>query len=192
MTNKFLSTSLALLFAGAPAAALAHTGQGGHGFMDGFTHPFLGADHLLAMLAVGAWSVLQGRRRWLAPIVFILSLVAGAILGQQGFGTLPLEPMVAASVLVLGVMLAYPRKAGVLPALALIGGFGVFHGVAHGSELSTGADVLAGIVAGSALLHASGIAMGSFLLKHSPQQLRRCGQLIALLGGGLVLSTVLG
>ena len=30
------------------------------GFMPGFVHPFGGCDHVLAMLAVGAWAVRMG------------------------------------------------------------------------------------------------------------------------------------
>ena len=48
----------------APTAALAHTGIGAHGapFASGLAHPLLGADHLLAMLAVGLLASLQGMR----------------------------------------------------------------------------------------------------------------------------------
>ena len=42
-----------ILLTAVPLAAFAHTGHGDHGFMDGFTHPFVGIDHLLAMLLVG-------------------------------------------------------------------------------------------------------------------------------------------
>jgi hydrogenase/urease accessory protein HupE len=37
-------------------SANAHTGHGTQSLMEGLAHPF-GADHLLAMLAVGIWSV---------------------------------------------------------------------------------------------------------------------------------------
>ena len=76
-------------------------------------------------------------------------------------------------------------------SLAIIGGFAFFHGVAHGGELSTGTSVIAGIVIGSALLHASGMAFAHFVLKSRPRLACRVGQLVAVLGGGLVLSSVL-
>ncbi len=69
-----------------PLAAFAHTGHGDHTFVDGFTHPFLGLDHLLAMLMVGVWSVLHARSNkvWLAPAAFVSLLAVGAFLGQHG------------------------------------------------------------------------------------------------------------
>ncbi|MDP2020210.1 MAG: HupE/UreJ family protein, partial [Hydrogenophaga sp.] len=46
----------ALLLAGLAGAAQAHTGHGTHSLFEGLVHPF-GLDHLLAMVAVGVWSV---------------------------------------------------------------------------------------------------------------------------------------
>ena len=74
MTQRFFCLLLTLL----PLAAFAHTGHGEHGFADGFRHPFLGIDHLLAMLLVGVWSVLNARKVWLAPAVFVVLLTIGA------------------------------------------------------------------------------------------------------------------
>ena len=141
-TSKPLATVLVFL----PLAALAHTGQGDHGFLDGFVHPFLGLDHLLAMLVVGVWSVQHARHIGLAPLCFVTLLTTGAILGQQGLIVPQLEPLVAASVLVLGVMLTRPFKMVLPAALGVIGGFALFHGMAHGGELSSGNSVLLGIV----------------------------------------------
>ena len=189
--KKSAATVLAVALLTLPAVTLAHTGQGDHSFLDGFTHPLMGVDHLLAMLVVGVWSMLNSRRVWLAPLVFVTLLTIGALAGQHGLQVPQLEPLVAASVLVLGVMLSLPFKLGSAASLAIIGGFALFHGVAHGGELSTGTSVIAGIVIGSALLHASGMTFAHFVLKSRPQLARRLGQLVAVLGGGLVLSAVL-
>jgi urease accessory protein len=191
MMKKSLSPLLAIVLLGLPVAALAHTGQGDHGFLDGFTHPFLGVDHLLAMLVVGAWSVLHARHVWLAPLCFVTLLTAGTILSQHGIIVPQLEPLVAASVLVLGVMLMLPFKLVLPAALAIIGGFALFHGMAHGGELSSGSSVLAGIILGSALLHATGMTFAHFVLRSRPQLALRLGQLVAVLGGGLIVSAVM-
>ncbi len=191
MSKRLLSA--VLLFA-LPFAALAHTGHGDHGFIDGFTHPFLGLDHLLAMLLVGVWSVMYARHArhvWLAPLTFVTLLAAGAALGQHGLVVPQLEPLVAASVLVLGVMLTLPFRLGLSAALAVIGGFALFHGMAHGGELEQGSTIMAGIVLGSAILHGIGIGLAHFVLKNRPMLALRLGQLVAVVGGGLVLSTVL-
>lgn len=174
-----------------PATALAHTGHGGHGFMDGFGHPFMGLDHLLAMLIVGAWSVLHSRRVWLAPGLFMAMLAAGALAGQAGIALPLLEPMVAASVLLLGLMLALPLRLNPAAALGLIGGFAFCHGLAHGGELAAGTDVLAGMLLGSAVLHGIGMLLAHTALRTRPQWSRALGQIAALVGGGLLISTLI-
>ena len=65
---------------------MAHVGSDGgghHNFLDSFTHaiahPFGGADHLAAMLAVGAWSALafgKSGKAWAAPAGFVALLIA--------------------------------------------------------------------------------------------------------------------
>ncbi|MDR1709670.1 MAG: HupE/UreJ family protein [Candidatus Accumulibacter sp.] len=185
--HHLISLSLAVF----PLVALAHTGHGGHGFMDGFAHPFLGLDHLLAMLLVGAWSVLHARRVWLAPGVFVALLAAGAVLGQYGFAAPQVEPLVAASVLALGLMLARPARLSPGVSLALIGGFALFHGMAHGGELEAGAAILSGIVLGSAALHLAGMGFAEIVLKSRPRLATLVGRIAAAAGGGLVLATVL-
>ena len=71
---------LAAAAASLPLMATAHTGAdaGAHhglGFAAGFAHPFTGADHLFAMLAVGVWSALamRGAMRWVAPVASRMS-----------------------------------------------------------------------------------------------------------------------
>lgn len=61
---------LALLRAG-PAAA--------HGFGGtGFLHPLTGPDHMLAMVAVGAWSAqIGGRAIWAVPAAFLIAMAFG-------------------------------------------------------------------------------------------------------------------
>ena len=182
----FLAAALCL-----PAAAFAHPGHGGHGFLDGFVHPFLGLDHVLAMAMVGTWSVLHGRRVWQAPALFMAMLAAGAVAGQGGI-TLPvLEPMVAASVVLLGLMLALPLRLNETAALGLIGGFAFWHGLAHGSELSSGTHVLAGMLLGSAVLHGLGMLLAHAALRQRQHWARALGQAVSLLGGALVVSTLI-
>ncbi|NJK60668.1 MAG: hypothetical protein HC918_11075, partial [Oscillatoriales cyanobacterium SM2_1_8] len=53
--------------------AIAHTGHGETaGFDHGFLHPFGGADHVLAMVAVGLWAGQLGARALgLVPMGFV-------------------------------------------------------------------------------------------------------------------------
>ena len=177
---------LALLWLGAPALALAHPGEAAHahGFAAGLAHPFTGLDHLLAMLALGVWSALGARRVALAPLAFGAALLAGAAFGVP----LPVvEPMIAASLLGLGLLLAGGTR---LPALAGAGVaalFGVFHGAAHGQELS-GPAALAGMAAASLLLQGAGLLLGRLLRERAAWLPRLAGTVLALFGASLLLA----
>jgi urease accessory protein len=161
-------TFILLLASLLATAASAHPGALGHGhpdFLAGFLHPLTGADHLLAMLAVGMWSALAVRPAWAAPLAFVALLLLGALLGMAGVQAPAAEPVIAASVLTLGLLVA-ARRSLPLPAAALLaGGFALFHGLAHGAELPAGSlGALAGMVLATAALHLAGIAIGRGLL----------------------------
>ena len=73
MTKRLLRASAVILPVLAAGPAFAH---GGHaeGLAAGFTHPLLGIDHLVAMLAIGLWAAQSGMARaWaLRPDVLLL------------------------------------------------------------------------------------------------------------------------
>ena len=189
------STSL-LLIAALPLAAAAHTGADAglhHGFASGFLHPLTGPDHLAAMVAVGLWSALTARRAWpdllWAPLGFALMLLVGAMLGLAGVQLPAVEPMIAASLLVLGLLVLTQKRLPALAAAALVGVFAVFHGAAHGQELageSGAALTLAGMLAATMLLHAAGIAIG-WALRHGHRWMPRvAGAAVAVFGVALL------
>ena len=159
-----LSRLITLALSLTSLSALAHTGHGTSSLMEGLVHPF-GADHLLAMVAVGIWSVnsLPANKAWQGPATFMLALTASAVLGTLGV-TLPyLEHAVALSVVLFGTMLMLAAKP--MPkamGLGLIGAAAALHGLAHGSE--TPASGFAGYAVGflltTAALHLSGIGLG--------------------------------
>ena len=129
--------------------AAAHPGHevDAHGisFMDGLLHPLTGLDHLAAMLAVGLWSALSAtsaRRIWLAPVAFAGMLLVGALLGLNGLALPAVEPMIAASLLVMGLLVATRAKLPLAVTAGVVGVFAVFHGIAHGTELAGGGTVL--------------------------------------------------
>ncbi len=185
MNMNIVKNSLTLGLAAASGLTLAHAGADAsahHGFSAGLLHPFTGADHLAAMLAVGVWSAGTAKRRWLAPGGFMALLALGALLGQ---GLPAVEPMIAISLLVIGALLMAPRRS--LLALIPISGFALFHGAAHGQEL-TGGAALAGMLTGSALLHGAGIALGLALQRASQWLPRLSGLAVATLGLGLLVA----
>ncbi|MDR2155564.1 MAG: HupE/UreJ family protein [Burkholderiaceae bacterium] len=180
MKAQFLRRIAALaLLGGMACAAQAHTGHSAGSLMQGLTHPF-GFDHLLAMVAVGVWSVsvLPAHKVWQGPALFMLVLAVSAALGMMGL-TLPyLEHMVSLSVILFGAMLLLARSAPVnkgrsgfvrrlsaMPAtvgLGLIAAAASLHGLAHGAETPASgfAGYAVGFLATTALLHVSGVGVG--------------------------------
>ena len=182
---------LGLLWPALPA--LAHTGAlGDHvhpGFMAGLLHPFTGIDHLAAMLAVGVWSALAVRPVWVAPLAFVALLGAGALGGLAGVAVPGVEPIIAASLLVTGLLIATRAQWPVRAAALVAGLFAFFHGAAHGMELSgVGvAQALAGMLIGSAALHLTGIGLGRWVFDQRRWLSAMAGGAVALLGSALLL-----
>jgi len=183
--------AVALLFAGA-AHAQAHVGAGPTGgFLAGLEHPVSGLDHVLAMIAVGVWGAQLGAPAvWLLPVTFPLVMAFGGTLGLLGV-TLPgVEIGIALSALLLGLMVLCEARPPLWAAAALVGVFAVFHGHAHGTELSAGESAVLysmGFVIATGCLHASGIALG--LIRRWPWgrvALRFAGAAVAI-GGMLFL-----
>ena len=160
------ATALPIVFdAAAVTPAYAHSGTGlAGGFESGFSHPFTGVDHLLAMVSVGIWGAFLGRPLIYAlPVIFPLIMVGGAILGMFSLPMPPLELGIAASVLVLGLCVCLAIQTPVWVACAIVATFAVFHGYAHGVELPSAADPVGysvGFVLATGLLHALGIGIG--------------------------------
>ena len=144
--------------------ASAHTGHGTTSLMEGLAHTF-GPDHLLAMMAVGIWSVsaLPANKAWQGPATFMLALVLSAVLGASGV-TIPfLEHAIALSVSLFGLMLLVAAKP--MPkafGLGLIAVAASLHGLAHGAETpETGfAGYAAGFLLTTAVLHLGGVGIG--------------------------------
>jgi urease accessory protein len=196
MTMRLLRQAPLLLIAALPLAAAAHTGADAglhHGLGAGFLHPLSGPDHLAAMVAVGLWSALTARRAWpdllWAPLGFALMLLAGSLLGLAGVQLPAVEPMIAASLLVLGLLVFTRRRLPAVAAAALVGVFAIFHGVAHGQELageSGAALTLGGMLAATVLLHAGGIAIGWALRDGHRWMPRVAGAAVAIFGIALL------
>jgi urease accessory protein len=126
---------------------------------------------------------------WVAPLAFAGTLLAGALLGFAGISLPAVEPMIAASLLVLGLLVSTRATLPLMAGVGLAAAFALFHGIAHGQELSgpLGAWALAGMVAATMLLHGIGIALG-LTMKHGQRWLPRlAGAGIALFGLTLLL-----
>jgi urease accessory protein len=144
--------------------ATAHTGSLGGGFLSGLGHPLFGADHVVAMVAVGLWGAFLGTPAiFILPVVFPLVMAFGGVLGILGVPLPGAEAAIAVSAVVLGLMVALAARPPLWAAAAVVGTFAIFHGYAHGAELPAGADAVAyslGFVVATGLLHLAGIALG--------------------------------
>ena len=151
----------------AAGLAQAHTGHGTSGFAEGLIHPF-GLDHLLAMLAVGIWSVsaLPANKTWWGPVAFMLSLIVSAALGTTGLTVPFLEHLISLSVVLFGTMLVLTRQKLPIPlGLGMVAVAASLHGLAHGAETpETGfASYAAGFLLTTAALHFGGVITGLFI-----------------------------
>lgn len=179
---------LAALFAG---AVQAHPGHGDTSFFTGLLHPLMGLDHLLAMLAIGLWAGLRDPQATrgsaaLLPVLFVTGAALGTGLGLAGVFDAGIETAVALSLLPLGFALLLGLRSKHLLALIGVPLCGIFHGGAHGAELSgiAGAGAISGFLLGTALLHAAGVAV-SLAVPASRRRLALAGY-----GGGLAAASV--
>jgi urease accessory protein len=186
-SSAYRIASSTILLGLAAAPALAHTGSASGGFVGGFAHPLFGPDHVVAMVAVGLWGAFLGAPAiWLLPIIFPLVMAAGGALGILGVTLPAVETGIAASAVVLGMMVALAARPPLWVAAVLVGVFAIFHGHAHGTELPPGSDAVAyslGFVIATGLLHLAGIGFG-YLARWPAGRLavRAAGGAIALAG----------
>lgn len=190
MSNKtFLYTLLCAAILLLPATAQAHTlAAAASSWGGGFMHPFLGLDHLLAMLAVGIWAVQQGGSRiWQLPAAFLSMMMLGAYAAFVGLYLPALETGIAGSLLVLGLMLAFAVRLPMPANLPIVGIFALFHGYAHAAEMLQSFSPLnyvGGFLLATALLHGLGITSALLVRElHYPNLIRLSGLAIGLTGG---------
>jgi urease accessory protein len=182
--NVTAAATALLLAAAAAAPALAHTGvEHATSFSSGFLHPLTGADHVLAMVAVGLWAgVNDGRAVWAWPVAFVSVMLVGGALGMMGVPLPMVEPGILASVIVLGLLVLTAARVPVVVGVLLVGVFAVLHGYAHGAELPAAAAAIsfsAGFALATVLLHAAGLGI-AFL------SAREGGGLLVRAAGGVV------
>lgn len=187
MNKKIIrSMFFAVLLSLIPSVVYAHDGSNVPfgGFLSGLVHPVLGYDHLLAMLSVGILSAqIGGRAIWTVPATFVSVMALGGALGLIDIGLTSTELGIAASLVLLGLIIAAERKLPILLAMAGVGFFAIFHGYAHGSEMPTTAEPIlyaAGFLTGTALIHIAGLLIGD-IAKHYER-----GKMVLRFGGGLI------
>jgi urease accessory protein len=173
-----------------PGIAAAHPGHDlTMSAMNGLLHPLTGLDHVLAMVATGLWASHLGKRASLMlPIAFVLAMLLGGALSLLGVGLPALEPMIALSVAVFGVVIAARVRVNELFGAALVATFAIFHGYAHANEAS-GLPIpfAAGFSIATMGLSWAGIRIGARFVSRESRATRIAGSLIGASGAVLLL-----
>lgn len=174
-----------------------------HGLMSGVGHPILGFDHLFFVAIMGV-AALFTAQRMLAPAAYIAAMLLGTGLMYAGLDLPIKETVIVLSLLVMGGVVLSGRALGLVPALALFAGFGLFHGSAFGdavagAEGGTGGAVLLGYLIGlGAVQYAIAIGAGWLAEKAlgattaSAINVRLVGAMVAGVGVFLALEIVEG
>lgn len=165
--KHIVSTAFGVIAALAMVPAFAHSGDH-HAVASlaaGFSHPFSGLDHLLAFGAVGVWAAqYRGRTAWQLPLLFLIVMALGAMAGVAGMAIPGVEAGIAASVAILGLLVAFACRMPARGCAMLVASFALLHGYAHGVELPQNASAALygiGFIAATALLHLAGFVAGN-------------------------------
>lgn len=161
----------------------------------GFAHPFSGADHILAMVAIGLWSAIAGGRAlWVWPLAFVATSLAGFAAATLGLQVPLVEPAIAASIVVLGLLIVFAARAPIWLGAVIAGLFAFFHGHAHGTEaLMAGVEPIAyasGFSLATAALHAIGLGAGNLIARFSGNYLLRATGGLVAAGGVALIATL--
>jgi urease accessory protein len=187
--NRALAAVLVTILSALPASALAH---GVHGaassFADGFAHPFLGLDHVFAMIAIGVFAV-QARfaSGWRIAAAACVALVAGALLGGSVAVGALFEALVMVSVCALGLLLLGERIVAPAAALGCIALFSFAHGAIHAVEQPVefaSAGYVSGVLVASVLLQ----GVGAGIARLVDRKARLAGVPLTLAGAWILIA----
>ena len=139
---------LASLLLSLPMLALAHPGHEsisvGEGIFAGVIHPLMGLDHLLAFAALGILLFrLTTKQALIIGTTFIALLAVGFYGAQAGvlnLASIMVEGLILMSVVLSIVCLGLGRFVGHYKSAFLVTTFAIFHGIAHGVEVPSGAS----------------------------------------------------
>lgn len=196
MKTRGMIAAVAMGLLGA-SPAWAHPGHPATdlGWAAGLAHPWMGADHLLVIAAIGFLAVrLGGKAMWMLPLAFVSAMALGLAMPAWGVAN-GLELGVAASVFLCGLML-WLESRQLLVALLLAVVFGWLHGHVHSSESlaamgSVSAGFTAGVLTSTALLHGLGMMSAGLVrgvrLDWQVRLVRVAGTAVTLAGAWLLV-----
>lgn len=171
-------------------AVMAHPGHGGTGFTAGLLHPMLGLDHLLAMAAIGFWSLRQPTTlKRGTPLFMVGGMVLGAGIAFAGVSIPGVETGIALTVMLAGVLIATLARLPTVVGGLLVAAFMVFHGYAHAIEMPMGAHFAAymvGFASTTIAIALAGRGLGALLATSDIRLVRVIG--VSLIGAGAVFA----
>ncbi|WP_296406007.1 HupE/UreJ family protein [Psychrobacter sp.] len=161
-------------------------------FLSGLMHPFMGLDHLLAMAAIGFWSMRQNdTMKRGTPLFMVAGMLFGAVITLTGINLAGIETGIGMSVLLAGVLIATLAKLPTAIGGTLVAMFMVVHGYAHGLEMAVGSNVIiymVGFVVATLVITFGGRALGSVMQKSDNRITRALGGAVAIIGGLMAAS----
>ena len=98
-----------------------------HGILSGIGHPVLGFDHLFFILAAGILAAVSGYAL-VAPMALLAGVLSGVLLSLSGAGLPALEPIIALSIVIVGVLGIKGKALSLRSVGLLFVALGVFHG----------------------------------------------------------------
>jgi len=140
-TIRAAAYATALTLAASTLPAFAHHVMGGQmpqtfgqGLLSGVGHPLIDIGHFAFVVAVGIAAALTGRI-WTLTLAFVAGTLAGCFVHLAGI-TLPVaELVIAATVLLLGAIIATNRELPSLMLAIMFAAAGLFHGWAYGGSI---------------------------------------------------------
>ena len=150
---------------GLPPTVFNHTrGGGAIGLTSGLRRPFSRWDYIFGTVAAGIWGGQLGVPAiWLLPVICVITMLFGGMLGFVGVRLPRVQPGIALSVIVFAVAILSEAEPELWIAAAIVGLFAILHGYAHGTELPPGGDGLffsLGFAITAAALLAIGVGIG--------------------------------
>ncbi|WP_148255155.1 HupE/UreJ family protein [Aidingimonas lacisalsi] len=183
--------AVVLVWSGSVHAHPGHDVVGG-GFGAGLTHPLFGLDHLVAMMAIGVWSLNQRPTcRAVIPLLAACGMLLGAVVAWGGLLLPGIEFGIVMSVLLMGMLVTTLCRAPTMLGAPMVVLFLFFHGQAHGAEMPAGIAplaYLAGFTVATLLIIYTARWVGQRLMSHDKRLVQLLGALITTGGAFLTLS----
>ncbi len=126
-----------------PLPAFAHHAMGGEtpltfvqGFLSGLAHPVIGLDHFVFLLTAGVLAYsLKSPLRYTAPLLLVVSALAGTSLHLGGFNLSNVEVLIALSVILGGGIVLLRQRMNALALSLFFALAGIFHGYAYAESI---------------------------------------------------------